>query len=281
MRRSVVASVVASALFGVAGRAAADDVLACVSAAEAAQRQRAAGKLLQARASLQICSRDVCPGVIRSDCTRWRAEVEASLPTIVLRAQDTRGRDLTDVKVSLDGAPIADKIDGFPIEVDPGQHVLSGEHAGSKRVRQEIVIRTGDRNRTISFPFEDLEQAPGVPLPPSPPPPARPSPAAWIFAGVGVAAAGVGTFFLVSAIRDRNELLRQSCKPTCDPSQVDAGQRNADIATIGYGAAILSGGLATYFFLTPTKHKATALPSREVLVTPLLGGAFATWSERF
>jgi hypothetical protein len=281
MRRSVVASVVASALLGASGRAAAaDDVLACVSAAEAAQRQRAAGKLLQARASLQICSRDVCPGVIRSDCTRWRAEVEASVPTIVLRAQDARGRDLTDVKVSLDGAPIADKIDGFPIEVDPGQHVLTGEHAGSKRVRQEIVIRTGDRNRTIAFPFEDLEPAPGVLLPPLPPPPARPSPAAWIFAGVGVASAGVGTFFLVSAIRDRNEL-EATCKPTCAQSKVDAGQRNDDIATVAYGAAILSGGLATYFFLTPTKHKPTALPSREVLVTPLLGGAFATWSERF
>src|SRR3954465_1687817 len=135
MRGRLAACMVATALLGVCPHAlAADEMLACVSAAEKAQRLRGANKLLQARASLLICSRDVCPGVVRSDCTRWRAEVEASVPTIVLRAQDPRGQDLTDVKVWLDGTPLADKVDGLPLEIDPGQHVLTGEHAGSKKL---------------------------------------------------------------------------------------------------------------------------------------------------
>jgi hypothetical protein len=280
MRGRLAACIVASALLGTpAGAVAADELQACVSAAEAAQRLRAAGKLLQARASLLICTRDVCPTVIRSDCLKWRSEVEGSIPTIVFRAQDPRGQELTDVKVWLDGAPITDKIDGLPIEMDPGQHVLTGEHAGSKKLRQDVVIRTGDRNRTISLAFEDLEPILPVVVPPPAPPPARVSPAAWVFAGVGVASAGVGTFFLVSAIRDRRNLLQ--CRPNCDKADVEAGQRKADFATVGYGAAILSAGVATYFFLTPSRPKATSLPSREVLVTPLHGGAFATWTEHF
>jgi hypothetical protein len=274
-----------SALLGAGSRAfAADDTLACAQAAEQAQRQRAAGKLLEARASLLICSRDVCPGLIRSDCTQWRAQVEASVPTIVLRAQDPRGQDLSDVKVWLDGVPFTDKIDGLPVEVDPGQHVLTAEHSGSKKFRQDIVIRTGDRNRTISLLLQDLEPLVPIPVPPQPAvpqPPPQVSPAAWVFAGLGVAGAGVGTYFLVSAIRDKNALERSKCAPSCSQDAVDTGKRKTDIATVGYGATLVAGGFATYFFLTPSRPKSTTLPSREVLVTPLHGGAVATWTERF
>jgi hypothetical protein len=273
----------ASALVGASSPAvAADEVPACLSAAEQAQRLKAAGKLMQARAQLLICSRDVCPGVVRSDCTRWRAEIEGSVPTIVIRAQDPRGQDLTDVKVWLDGAPLAEKIDGLPVEVDPGRHVITAEHNGSKKFRQEILVGTGDRNRTVPLAFEDLEPLSPVPVPPSAPSgPARVSPAAWVFAGVSVAAAGAGTFFLVSAIRDKRDLERQKCAPTCDPDAVDAGRRKTDFATVGYGVALASAGVATYFFLTPSRPKSTTLPSREVLVTPLHGGAYAEWTERF
>src|SRR5262249_34761189 len=154
--------------------------------AEQAQRQQKAQKFMEARASLQICSREVCPNIVRGDCLRWRGELE--VPTIVLRAQDPRGQDLSDVKVLLDGTQVADKIDGQPIEVDPGQHVFTAEHSGSKKLRQEIVIYARDRNRTISLMFQDLDVGP--PIVPPVLPPARPSPAAWIFAGTGVAAAG-------------------------------------------------------------------------------------------
>src|SRR5260370_7350580 len=183
MLRGVVTCAVACLLFAAGGGAAAERA-ACVSAAEVAQRQRAANRLLEARASLQICAREVCPSVVRNDCSRWRAEVEGSVPTIVLRAQDPRGQDLSDVKVSLDGNPIADKIDGFPIEIDPGPHVLTGEHAGSKKLRQDIVVRTGDRNRPISLTFQDL--APSAPIPLVPPislPPPPPIPPPSVFPG--------------------------------------------------------------------------------------------------
>src|SRR5260370_13678131 len=281
MLRGVVTCAVASLLFA-AGGAAADEMTACVSAAEVAQRQRAANGLREGRASVQVCWGEVCPSVVRNDCSRWRAEVEGSVPTIVLRAQDPHGQDLSDVKVSLDGNPIADKIDGFPIEIDPGPHVLTGEHAGSKKLRQDIVVRTGDRNRTISLTFQDLEPIAPIPLvPPIVLGPPRTSPAAWVFAGTGVAAAGVGTFFLFSALHDKKVLEDMKCAPHCEQSKVDAGRRTDDIATVAYGAAILSGAVATYFFLTPTRARLTSFPAREVTVTPLFGGAAASWTGHF
>src|SRR5258708_17481790 len=94
MLRGVATCAVASLLFAAGGATAGDEMTACVSAAEVAQRQRAANRLLEAPASLQICSREVCPSVVRNDCSRWRAEVEGSVPTIVRRAHVPAGQDL-------------------------------------------------------------------------------------------------------------------------------------------------------------------------------------------
>jgi hypothetical protein len=259
----------------------ADEKLACVAAADAAQQQRSANKLRQARASLHICARDVCPAIVRSDCTQWLAEVEASVPTIVLRAQDPRGQDLTDVKVQLDGAPLADKIDGLPIEVDPGQHVLTAEHAGSKKLRQEIVVRTGDRNRTISMMLDDVEPLLPVVVPPQGAASTKPSPAAWILGGTAIAATGVYAYFGIGALVDRNRLKEKNCAPSCPPDEVEAARTKLDIASVALGVAVVSGGIATYLFLSAPKAPAP-LPAREIMVAPLLGGgAAASWVERF
>jgi hypothetical protein len=281
MRRLAAVCGVAVPLVGAADLArAADEKVACVAAADAGQQQRSAGKLLLARTSFQICSREVCPGIVRADCTRWREEVQASVPTVVLRAQDPRGQDLSDVKVALDGTPIADKIDGLPIEIDPGQHVLTGEHAGSKKLRQDIVIRTGDRNRTISLVLEDVEPLLPVVVPPPAPEPRRISPAAWAFSGVAVVAAASGTYFGLRALNERNNL--RSCGKECPEGSLDSVRTKINIADASFGVAILSAGVATYFFLTPSKPRATTLPAHEVLVTPMLGGgAAASWIERF
>jgi hypothetical protein len=283
MHRRAAACLVATALLGRTDRVfGADEKLACVNAADAAQQQRSAGKLRQARASLHICAREVCPAIVRSDCTQWLSEVEASVPTIVLRAQDPRGQDLTDVKVQLDGVPIADKIDGLPIEVDPGQHVLSCEHSGSKKLRQDIVVRTGDRNRTLSVVLEDVEPLLPVVIPPPTPitPSARPSTAVWVLGGVAVAATGTFAYFGIRALADYNRLKRE-CAPSCDPSDSDAVGTKLDVASVALGVAVVSGGIATYLVLSPPKPPATTLPAREIMVMPLLGGASASWTERF
>src|SRR5438128_2056749 len=75
----------------------------CKQAAERAQMYRNEGKLLSARDELHQCVLPACPAVVRSYCTRWFEELEADLPTIVLKVRDGEGNDLSDATVSIDG----------------------------------------------------------------------------------------------------------------------------------------------------------------------------------
>src|SRR5687767_3176668 len=60
----------------------------CARAAEQAQQLRLDAKLLEARDQLRMCVRPACPDIVRSYCTRWFEEVEADLPSVVVRVQD-------------------------------------------------------------------------------------------------------------------------------------------------------------------------------------------------
>jgi len=195
------------ALIGFAGRAWADEKQACVSAAESAQRQRSSGKLREARASLLMCSRPVCPAIVRADCTGWLADNEASLPTLVLRAEDEHGRELSDVRVELDGELVASRLDGVPIASDAGEHWLAFERSGGPVVRVRIVVETGEKNRVITVKLAE-EPPPKVPAaapvvqkappPEAPRPAARSNAPAWALAGVAAGAVASFTYFGLS-----------------------------------------------------------------------------------
>src|SRR5277367_5329759 len=125
-----------------------DERVACVSEHESAQLRRRDGKLRDARAALLTCSRAVCPAAIRADCGDWLAEVERSVPTVVIAARSPRG-DETAGRVLMDGAVFAKQLDGQPLEVDPGPHVFRFEIPPYEPVEQHIVIRTGEKNREL------------------------------------------------------------------------------------------------------------------------------------
>ena len=267
---------------GLAGTrpALADDKLVCVRAADVAQEQRTAGKLRDARASLHTCAREACPPLVRSDCTHWLSEVEATMPSIVLRAQGARGEDLSDVQVDLDGRRIADKLEGLPIEVDPGSHVLQWR-SGGKNARQDIVVHTAEKNRTVTLRVESGDALPAAPASDAPASDHRfrPSAAAWIFAGVAVAGAASFGYFGwrgSSEVRD----MRSECAGHCEENRVDAAYEKLLIGDISLGAAVVSAGIATYFFWSAA---APPKPSsaREVSISPVAGGMAAVWLERF
>jgi hypothetical protein len=263
-----------------ARRALADDKLICVRAADVAQEQRTAGKLREARASLHTCAREICPALVRSDCTQWLAEVEASMPTIVIRAQNAHGENLADVQIELDGRRLTDRLEGLPIDVDPGPHALAWRRDG-KVAQQEIVIHTAEKNRTVMLRIDSGDALPAARTPGAPPSEDRfrPVAAAWIFAGVAVAGA---TSFGYFGLRGGSEVsdMRNDCAGHCPASQVDAAHQKLLIADISLAAAVLSAGLATYFFwsaATPAK----VAPTRNVSVSPVGGGMAAFWLERF
>jgi len=276
----------------VTGAARADEKVACVTAAESAQQQRSEGKLRDARLSLHLCAREVCPALVRNDCTQWLTEIEASLPTIVLRAIGPRGQDITDIKVSLDGQALADKVDGLPIEVDPGPHVLTAVRPGSKPVRQELTFYTNQRNRTVSLVLEDVDPPPDTTgeLRVSTVSPKRAGPAPFIFAGL--AAVGVASF-AYNGLTGQAEVkdMRNTCGPDapghsgvgdCTSSQVNHAHNKLLIADVSLGLGIVSAGISTWLFLKSGKSSTTtALPAREIFASPTPGGASAFWIERF
>jgi hypothetical protein len=276
------------------GVARADEKVACVTAAETAQQQRSEGKLRDARLSLHLCARDVCPALVRNDCTQWLTEIEASLPTIVLRATGPRGQDVTDIKVSLDGQAIADKVDGLPLEVDPGLHVLTAVRPGSKPVRQELTFYTNQRNRTVSLVLEDVDPPPGgtgeLRVSTDSSAPKRVNALPYVFGAVAVGALGSFTYFGLTANREAKRL-DETCgahmpngdgQGHCPSSDVSRVRTKLTVADISLGVAVVSAGISTWLFLKGSKPPTTtALPAREIFASPTPGGAAAFWIERF
>lgn len=101
-----------------------DTADACFSAAERAQPLLRQKKLREARALLDVCARDACPRVARSDCREWLAEATDAQPSIVIAAHEVRGggsaRDVRGVRAIIDDALIVDRVDTTPIVIDPG-----------------------------------------------------------------------------------------------------------------------------------------------------------------
>jgi hypothetical protein len=122
--RKLVSSAALLAGLSLSFHAAADDKQACVAASEKAQQLRSAGKLGEARDQLNICGRSECPKLIQQDCTQWMSEVLANMPSVVPGAKDRKGRDLVDVRLSVDGKVATEMLDGKALVLDPGVHTF-------------------------------------------------------------------------------------------------------------------------------------------------------------
>jgi hypothetical protein len=251
----------------------------CAAAYEMSQEKRKAGELIAAREQLRICVRDACPGFVRSECTAWLEEVETSLPSVVLEAR--RGdQDLVDVRVSLDGKPIADTLSGSAVALDPGSHVFRFETEGEEPVERRVLVRVGEKNRRVAVSFAEPETAP-VPGPAQ----VDPGPkgldkrtVSYVLGGVGALALGSFVLFAVTGSSDENDLERR-CKPNCPESDVDAVRTKYLIADVSLGVGLVALGAGSYFFVSSLKDRKQ--PQVGVAVQPTRGGAFLGVSRRF
>ncbi|MEJ7735009.1 MAG: hypothetical protein WKG00_38195, partial [Polyangiaceae bacterium] len=206
----------------------------CVTLYESAQKARLDGKLLIAREQLRGCVAEACPAIVRRDCSEWLHEVEQALPTVIVGARDAAGVDRGDVSVYVDGRLLADRLTGQTLPIDPGEHTLRFEHAGSPPVVQRIIVNAGEKNRLlrVSFTAAGAGKAAGAASSASPP---------WLaiaLAGAGTVAVGIGAAVDASASSDLGAL-HDGCAPGCQQADVD------DIkARMTVGDALLVGGIA-------------------------------------
>jgi hypothetical protein len=84
----------------------------CIAANTAAQDARRDMKFSSAREQLRKCADPSCPSIVRDDCTKRLDEIERVQPTVIFSVVDAAGSDVVDVKVSVDGKVIADKLVG-------------------------------------------------------------------------------------------------------------------------------------------------------------------------
>jgi hypothetical protein len=265
--------------------------LACVQASDRAQQLRVAGKLVAARDALKVCVVDGCPSVVREACSQWLGEVNASLPSIVIGAQDSDGKDVLDVKVSIDGQLVTEHLGGRALPIDPGRHKMRYEKPDGTVKEEEILVGEGAKNKQVSVVFPGPKAAVGAP-PASPAAPITTTRVAstantaigTVLAVVGAGALGTALYLDLSTTSNVNTL-KNTCGKTgmCNPSTVSGYELDYDLAGVSLGVGIVAVGFAAYVFiahpfgtLVASDAKASEAPASRFRVVPSPhGGGFA------
>ena len=252
----------------------ADEVDACIAAAEQSQVQRRDGHLRAAHEKLVVCARDTCPRAIQKDCKRWLGEVEVATPSVVIHAADAAGADVLVGRVTVDGAPLEGALSGRAVKLDPGEHALrieiaadAGAEAGERVVEQRIVIRQGEHDRLITLRFAPDAAPPARPIPPG----------AWILGGVG--AAGVTAGALLWAVgRSERSTLYATCGIThaCDDAAIDQARTKVVAGDIVFGVGIVAVGAAVWWGVA-----GSSAPKIPVSAIPVAGGGLMSWQRSF
>jgi hypothetical protein len=234
----------------------------CLAASESSLQLGNQHKLRAERSQLLVCAAAMCPADIRKECEGRVAEVNAQMPTVVFSARDATG-DLTEVRVTMDGALLAARLDGAAISVDPGEHTFTFQAAGQPVLQRKLVIIEGqkDRRELIQIgPEAVAPQATSLRSPESTPAAPRDEGLgtqrilAIVAGGVGVAGIGLGTAFGILAISRKS-----SAQSVCPGSGACPTQEGADrwssastagtLSTVGFvvGGVGLAGGAALWF----------------------------------
>jgi hypothetical protein len=261
----------------------------CIDANTQAQMLRRDGKLAASLAQLQRCGSPSCPDIIRDDCTRRIDEVQRAQPSVIFSAKDGEGRDLVDVKVTVDGQPLADRLEGKGLIVDPGARSFTFTVAGQPPVTQSFVITEGDKDRheriVIGTAAPATTPAPATTATPAPSTPPDQTTGGGmgtrkilglVLAATGVAGVAAGSVFgllTISAVNQQNTdcASMTSCSsPKSALSDHSSAQTDGTVSDVAFiaGGALLAVG-AVLFFLPTAASDST--PATGVFIAPSVG----------
>lgn len=272
---------------------AADRKRACVAASTEGQTLGQDDKLLEARDELRICASERCPAVMRSYCTRWLADLEARIPTVIVRAQDGSGADVLDAQATIDGKPVEI---GRPAAVDPGEHDVTVARPDGTHEQRKILVVDGDERVVVVRMSQPTAARPQPPAPHAQPSTVRAEPAAsghganggiptgaWVLGGFGVAALGTSGYFALATWNEIDQL-RSQCHSSCTPQQEQTGRTYAAVTyvSLGIGAAALVGAV-TWALLSSSKGtgRSGAAWAPIVEVHPVAGGFVTGVAARY
>jgi len=207
----------------------------------------------------------------------------------VLGAKDDAGTDAANVHVAFDGAPLTDRLDGKPLPVDPGVHVLRFERPGSKAAEVRLVVNVKLASTPLASPT-----AVAADVPSSPPRDEAPmlsflsarSVVTLSLLGLTAAAIGGGAYFLAQSGNDsqtaahiRGTLPVNACaldpsSPTCArlSDAVDAEHRDSTAATgLFIGSIALAAAAVVTWVAWPREISRTDGATGRLWIAPSMG----------
>ena len=268
----------------------------CVDANGRGQQFRRENKLSAARTEFRTCASPSCPAIVRDDCARRLDELDKVQPTIVFELKDAAGSDVSGVKVTVDGKPLTDRLDGAALPVDMGEHVFGFEVPDQPQFTRTLIIAEGEKLRHERIALGGAGAPGSTPLlPPRSSSNEASAPSAavtgsstsepviaggatrtqktlgLVAAGAGIAAAALGAVFAGIASSQWTTAQRECpAYSECVPSAVaerDGAARSATVSTVSFiaGGILFATGM-TLFLTAPKANRAS------VALTVGLGG---------
>jgi hypothetical protein len=253
----------------------------CVTAVDKGQDLQKAGKLREARAHYIACSQRTCNAVVRGDCETLLREVDEQTPSVVVRAVDSRGKDVLGARVTIDDNPI--DLDGTPVQVDPGQRVIKARAKSGDVAEQKTLVALGEKARVIEVRFKvPLEQdgtkrnepagttraatASSTTTAPTETPTSTEHPTLLprVLAGVGVVALGVFAGFEIAGHSSYSDL-ENGCFKTaarCTEDDIAPVRQQFVIAgvSLGVSLAAFTAALVAYLVQRPSQKASLVEP---------------------
>ncbi len=258
-----------------------DAVMKCVSATNKGLDLRKQGKLTEARQVLASCAAPACGADISGVCQRRITEINAVMPSIIFLPKDGAGKDMLDVKMTVDGQGPGVVLDGRPVALDPGPHSFKFEFHGLAPVTRSFIVAEGAKDR-----LEVVEMAPPEPKRPptlvaTVPDASAPSgdgqrtAAYWVIGG-GVVGLAAGTVFGLMAASSGSTQKSDCASAAICPNLPGATSAHNDAVTFGTVStvAFAVGGVAVatgmVLLLTAPSSKSVSGSSalRDVRVAP-------------
>lgn len=250
-------------------------------AVEQTEAMREAGRYREARTRLLECVNAQCGGDVRRRCAATLQKLDAITPSIVVRAEDEAGNDVTDVAVSMEGEELVSSLDGMAIPVDPGEHRFVFQRPGHDPVAQTLTIRQGEKFRPIDVRLG----AEAGDLPPLSAEAAGSLSSSRLAAGatlIGVGLAGLGGFTWLGLKARSAESDLASCSPDCSRARVDTVETRYVLANVSLGVGVLALGGAAWVLLTGGPSGTVAQPvDGGIAVFADSEGGMATFSGHF
>jgi hypothetical protein len=228
-------------------------------------------------------------------------DLERAQPTILFDVKDASGADAIAVKVTLDGHPLTDKLQGSALPFDPGEHVFTFTLVGHDPVTRRFLVKEGEKDRRERIVMGATPEASAPPATPAAPPPSptpTPPPAmtglgaqrivGLTTGGFGVAGLAVGSIFGLLTFSAANAQ-KSDCTSAGDCashaqalSDHASGEADAAVSTVAFivgGVLLVTGG--TLFF---TAHTGPSVEgsARALTLAPIVGrdtGGMSLWGE--